>query len=66
MSFKAEKLFFFLQNYFDINETTGILFVKSVLDRETAEKIELKVLVKDLNGWQPSADQQTATGKKLL
>lgn len=50
-----------IQNYFDINETTGILFVKSVLDRETAEKIELKVLVKDLNGWQPSADQQTAT-----
>lgn len=63
MSSKAAKIFL-LQNYFDINETTGILLVKSVLDRETAETIELKVLVKDLNGWQPSADLQTATGNK--
>ncbi|XP_078320025.1 cadherin-23-like isoform X2 [Crassostrea virginica] len=50
-----------IQNYFDIEEATGSFFVKSALDRETAEKIELKVLVKDLNGWQPSADRQTAT-----
>jgi hypothetical protein len=50
------------QNYFDIEETTGIVFVKSKLDRETAEKVELKILVRDLNGLHPSPDQQTATG----
>ncbi|XP_061191904.1 cadherin-23-like isoform X2 [Saccostrea echinata] len=50
-----------IQDYFDIQTTNGTVYVKSAIDRETAERVELKILVQDLNGWQPSADLQTAT-----
>ncbi|KAK3090257.1 hypothetical protein FSP39_010440 [Pinctada imbricata] len=50
-----------VQDYFGIVPTNGTIYVKTPLDRETAEVITLKILVKDLNAWEPPVNLQTAT-----
>ncbi|PVD39236.1 hypothetical protein C0Q70_01864 [Pomacea canaliculata] len=48
-----------VDRYFDINSTSGIVYVASVLDRETAERIVVTILVEDTKAVQPP--QQSAT-----
>ncbi|OWF48736.1 cadherin-23-like [Mizuhopecten yessoensis] len=50
-----------IQNYFKVLPDTGDIVVKSVLDRETAERVVLEILVEDLNAWHPSVQNATAT-----
>ena len=49
----------YLQDYFKINLSTGQISVQSELDRETAEKIVMEVVVEDKNAM---LNQQTGTG----
>lgn len=49
------------QNYFDVHATNGTVYVSSKLDRETAERIVIKILAEDLNAADPAP--QSATGK---
>lgn len=49
-----------LQNYFEVHATNGTVYVSSKLDRETAERIVIKILAEDLHAADPP--QQSATG----
>ena len=49
----------FSQEYFGVNPNNGNVFVKSELDRETAEIILLQILVEDIKAQE---HPQTATG----
>nr|KAG5714955.1 hypothetical protein BaRGS_000443 [Batillaria attramentaria] len=50
-----------VNNYFDVFATNGTIFVSSQLDRETVERIVIKILVKDINAQQPPEQSATAT-----
>ncbi|XP_060077744.1 cadherin-23-like [Ylistrum balloti] len=50
-----------IQNYFTVLPDTGDVVVKSPLDRETAERVVLEILVEDVNAWHPSIQNATAT-----
>ena len=52
----------YLNSLFDIDPDLGTVFVKSDLDRETAELIRLTIHVTDLNAYDPPV--QTATGRR--
>ena len=54
----------YFQDYFEIDNTTGRVSVRSndsLPDREVAERVVLTVMVQDLNAYHPAP--QTATGK---
>lgn len=54
---------FTLQNYFGINSSTGEIFVQNNLDRETAVRVNLEVIVHDKMA---EVGKQIATGRFVV
>ncbi|XP_070186164.1 cadherin-23-like isoform X3 [Littorina saxatilis] len=50
-----------VDNYFDVHANNGTIFVSSKLDRETAERVVVKILAEDLNAADPRPQSATAT-----
>ncbi|XP_076454243.1 cadherin-23-like isoform X3 [Babylonia areolata] len=50
-----------VNNYFDVHDYNGTIYVSSQLDRETAEKIVVQILAEDLNAATPPQQSSTAT-----
>ncbi|XP_046351403.2 cadherin-23-like isoform X2 [Haliotis rufescens] len=50
-----------ITEYFDVYPNNGTVYVASQLDRETAERVVIKVLVRDINAWEPVDQTATAT-----
>uniref|UniRef100_A0A2C9JQL3 Cadherin domain-containing protein n=1 Tax=Biomphalaria glabrata TaxID=6526 RepID=A0A2C9JQL3_BIOGL len=55
-----------LTNWFEINGTTGEIYVNSTLDRETAQQIILKIVVQDMKAEQRAPQTATASATILL
>ncbi|XP_067673633.1 cadherin-23-like isoform X2 [Haliotis asinina] len=50
-----------ITEYFDVFPNNGTVYVASPLDRESAERVVIKILVRDINAWEPVDQTATAT-----
>ncbi|KAL8591925.1 hypothetical protein ACOMHN_039978 [Nucella lapillus] len=50
-----------VKDYFDVHPNNGTIYVHSKLDRETAERIVVKILAQDRNAANPPQQSSTAT-----